>query len=164
MADSPSAGGPGGGPGTLEPTPGGERDWLRFRDDPAPDEPAVSLDAFLDQSNAGSVRIEAGDDVRRLAPHLERLRLVEIDFPKFRDGRGFSSARILREMGYEGEIKATGEVLVDLIYFMRRCGFDSFAPDVPLDRADVESVLNRYPHVYQHAADAAVPIWQLRHG
>ncbi|RXZ64019.1 DUF934 domain-containing protein [Pelagerythrobacter rhizovicinus] len=164
MADSPSAGGPGGGPGTLEPTPGGERDWLRFRDDSAPDEPAVSLDAFLDQSNAGSVRIEAGDDVRHLAPHLERLRLVEIDFPKFRDGRGFSSARVLREMGYDGEIKATGEVLVDLIYFMRRCGFDSFAPDVPLDRADVESVLNRYPHVYQHAADGAVPIWQLRHG
>jgi uncharacterized protein (DUF934 family) len=164
MVDGPRAGGPGGGPGTLEPTPGGERDWLRFRDEPAPDEPAVSLDAFLDQSNAGSVRIEAGDDVRLLGPHLDRLRLVEIDFPKFRDGRGFSSARVLREMGYEGEIKATGEVLVDLIYFMRRCGFDSFAPNVPLNPADVESVLNRYPHVYQHAADAAVPIWQLRHG
>ncbi len=138
-------------------------DVLRFRDDPVADEPAVSLDAFLDQTNAASVRIEAGDDVRRLGPVLDRLRLVEIDFPKFRDGRGFSSARILREMGYTGEIKATGEVLVDLIFFMRRCGFDSFAPDVPLDPADVESVLNRYPNVYQHAADAAVPIWQLRH-
>lgn len=164
MVDAPSAGGPGGGPGTLEPTPGGERDWLRFRDDPAPDEPVVTLDTFLDQSNAASVLIEAGDDVRRLAPVLDRVRLVEIDFPKFRDGRGFSSARILREMGYEGEIKATGEVLVDLIYFMRRCGFDSFAPNVPLDPVDVESVLSRYPHVYQHAADDAVPIWQLRHG
>lgn len=164
MADDPSAGGPGGGPGTLEPTPGGERDWLRFRDDPAPDEPAVTLDTFLDQSNAVSVLIEAGDDVRRLAPVLDRVRLVEIDFPKFRDGRGFSSARILREMGYKGEIKAIGDVLVDLIYFMRRCGFDSFAPNVPLDRTDVESVLNRYPHVYQHAAADDVPIWQLRHG
>jgi uncharacterized protein (DUF934 family) len=138
-------------------------DVLRFRDDPVPDEPAVSLDAFLDQTNAVSVRIEAGDDVRRLGPVLDRVRLVEVDFPKFRDGRGFSSARILREMGYTGEIKATGDVLVDLIFFMRRCGFDSFAPNVPLDPADVESVLNRYPYVYQHAADAAVPIWQLRH-
>ena len=164
MADDPSAGGPGGGPGTLEPTPGGERDLLRFRDDPAPDEPAVTLDTFLDQSNAVSVLIESGDDVRRLAPVLDRVRLVEIDFPKFRDGRGFSSARILREMGYKGEIKAIGDVLVDLIYFMRRCGFDSFAPNVPLDRTDVESVLNRYPHVYQHAAADDVPIWQLRHG
>ena len=140
-----------------------EANYLRFRDDVPADEPAVSLDAFLDQTNAASVRIEAGDDVRRLGPVLDRVRLVEVDFPRFRDGRGFSTARILREMGYTGEIKATGDVLVDLIYFMRRCGFDSFAPDVALDPADVEAALNRYPHVYQHAADAAVPIWQLRH-
>jgi len=136
---------------------------LRFRDDPVPDEPAVSLDAFLDQSNAASVRLEAGDDVRRLGPHLDRVRLVEVDFPRFRDGRGFSSARVLREMGYAGEIKATGDVLVDLVYFMRRCGFDSFAPDVPMNPDDVAAALSRYPHVYQHAADDAVPIWQLRH-
>ena len=105
---------------------------LRFRDDAVPDEPAVSLDAFLDQPDAASVRVEAGDDVRRLAPHLGRVRLVEVDFPKFRDGRGFSTARILREAGFTGEIKATGDVLVDLLYFMRRCGFDSFAPDKPI--------------------------------
>jgi len=138
-------------------------DVLRFRDDPVPDEPAVSLDAFLDQTNAASVRLEAGDDVRRLAPVLGRVRLVEVDFPKFRDGRGFSSARVLREMGYTGEVKATGDVLVDLVYFMRRCGFDSFAPNVPFNDADVQATLTRYPYVYQDAADAAVPIWRLRH-
>ena len=136
---------------------------LRFRDDPVPDEPAVSLDAFIGQSNAVSVSIEAGDDVRQLETVLDRLRLVEIDFPKFRDGRGFSSARILREMGYAGEIKAVGDVLVDLVFFMRRCGFDSFAPNVPFNDADVQAALTRYPHVYQDAADAAVPIWRLRH-
>ncbi len=136
---------------------------LRFRDDPVADEPAVSLDAFLEQLNSCSVRVEAGDDVRRLAPVLGRVRLVEVDFPKFRDGRGFSSARVLREMGYTGEIKATGDVLVDLVYFMRRCGFDSFAPQVPFNDADVQAALTRYPQVYQHAADDAVPIWQLRH-
>ena len=149
--------------GNPIPEAASEANTLRFRDDPVPDEPAVSLDAFLDQSNAVSVRVEAGDDVRRLAPHLARIRLVEVDFPKFRDGRGFSSARILREMGYTGEIKATGDVLVDLVYFMRRCGFDSFAPDAPLNREDLEASLKRYPHVYQHAADDAVPIWKLRH-
>ena len=141
-----------------------EASTLRFRDDAVPDEPAVSLDAFLDQSNAVSVRVEAGDDVRRLAPHLDRIRLIEVDFPKFRDGRGFSSARVLREMGYTGEIKATGDVLVDLVYFMRRCGLDSFAPDVPMNPDDVAAALSRYPHVNQHAADDAVPIWKLRHG
>ena len=124
----------------------------------------MSLDAFLYQTNASSVRIEAGEDVTQLLPHLERVRLVEVDFPKFRDGRGFSTARILREAGFTGEIKATGDVLVDLLFFMRRCGFDSFAPDKPIDRADAEAALSRFPYVYQHAADDAVPIWKLRHG
>ena len=136
---------------------------LRLRDDEAVDEPAVSLEAFLDQTNAASVRIEAGDDVRELIPVLDRIRLVEIDFPKLRDGRGFSSARILREAGYKGEIKATGDVLVDLIFFMQRCGFDSFAPNVAFNDADVQAALTRYPYVYQDAADPAVPIWRLRH-
>ena len=139
-------------------------DWLRFRDDAPADEPAVSLDAFLYQTNATSVRIEAGEDVMPLLPHLERVRLVEVDFPKFRDGRGFSTARILREAGFTGEIKATGDVLVDLVYFMRRCGFDSFAPDIAFNHEDVQAALTRYPHVYQHAADDAMPIWKLRHG
>jgi uncharacterized protein (DUF934 family) len=147
------------------PTPGAssEGNLLRFRNDAVPEEPAVSLDAFFDQSNATAVRIEAGDDVKLLVPVLDRVRLVEIDFPRFRDGRGFSSARILREAGYKGEIKATGDVLVDLVWFMRRCGFDSFAPDVPLNLADVETALGHYPHVYQDAADGAVPIWARRH-
>jgi uncharacterized protein (DUF934 family) len=139
-------------------------DVLRLRDDEPSDEPAVSLEAFLDQSNASSVRIEAGDDVRQLLPALDRVRLVEIDFPKFRDGRGFSSARILREAGYKGEIKATGDVLVDLIFFMQRSGFDSFAPNKPFDPQDAQNALSRYPNVYQSAADDRVPIWKLRHG
>lgn len=88
---------------------------------------------------------------------------MEVDFPRFRDGRGFSTARMLREEGYTGEIKATGDVLVDLVLFMRRCGFDSFAPNVPLDPQDVEAALNRYPQVYQQAAEGEVPIWKLRH-
>jgi len=139
-------------------------DPLRFRDDPPSDEPAVTLDSFFDQANASSVRIEAGDDVHRLLPELDRVRLVEIDFPRFRDGRGFSSARMLREAGYKGEIKATGDVLLDLVFFMRRCGFDSFEPDIPLDPVEVETALGRYPHVYQSAADGTNPIWTLRHG
>lgn len=138
-------------------------DPLRFRDDAAPDEPAVSLDAFLEQSNATSVLLEAGDDVRLLLPELDRVRLVEIDFPRFRDGRGFSSASVLREAGYTGEIRAVGDVLVDLLFFMRRCGFDSFEPDVAFDLAIVEAALGRYPEVYQTTTDGRVPIWARRH-
>jgi uncharacterized protein (DUF934 family) len=128
------------------------------------EEPAVTLDAFLDQSNATAVRLEPDDDARALIPFLDRLALIEIAFPKFRDGRGYSSARILREAGYSGELRAQGDVLVDQIAFLKRCGFDSFAPEGSLNQADVAAALSRYDHVYQGAADAAVPVWKLRHG
>ena len=139
-------------------------DLLRYRDDEAHDEPAVTLDTFLGQSNATAVRIESGEDARALLPQLDRLSLVEVSFPKFRDGRGYSSARILREAGYTGELRAQGDVLVDQIPLMRRCGFDSFAPEAPVDEATLAASLARYDHVYQAAADPAVPVWKRRHG
>ncbi|WP_439568125.1 DUF934 domain-containing protein [Sphingopyxis sp.] len=128
------------------------------------EEPCVTLDAFLDQSNATAVRLESDEDARALIPHLDRLALIEVAFPKFRDGRGYSSARILREAGYTGELRAQGDVLVDQIAYLKRCGFDSFAPEKSLNPADVEAALSRWPEHYQTAADAAVPIWKLRHG
>jgi uncharacterized protein (DUF934 family) len=128
------------------------------------EDPAVTLDAFLDQSNATAVRLEPDDDARALIPYLDRLSLIEIAFPKFRDGRGYSSARILREAGYKGQLRAQGDVLVDQIAFMKRCGFDSFAPEASLNQADVEAALARYDAVYQGAADGAVPVWAARHG
>ncbi len=137
---------------------------LRFRDDEPLEEPAVTLDAFLGQTNATAVRIEPGDDARALLPYLDRIGLIEISFPGYRDGRGYSAARILREHGYDGELRAEGDVLVDQLAFLRRCGFDSFAPHSALDPAVVEASLARYEHVYQPAADGAVPVWKLRHG
>jgi uncharacterized protein (DUF934 family) len=137
---------------------------LRFRDDEPHEEPAVSIDAFLGQSNATAVRIEAGEDARQLIPYLDRLALVDIDFPRFRDGRGYSSARILREAGYKGELRASGDVLVDQMLFMRRCGFDSFAPEAPIDPTALDAALSRFDYFYQTAADEAVPVWKLRHG
>lgn len=136
---------------------------LRFREDEPVHHAAVTVDAFLDQPDAAAVRVEPGDDVRELLGHLDRLSLVEVNFPAFGDGRGYSSARILREAGYTGEMRAVGDVLVDQIAYMRRCGFDAFAPDTPLDHDDAEAALARWPQVYQSAADARTPIWTLRH-
>lgn len=136
---------------------------LRYRDDEPVGHAAVTVDSFLDQANASAVRVEPGDDARDLIPHLERLALVEVNFPAFGDGRGYSSARILREAGYERELRAVGDVLVDQIAYMRRCGFDGFDPEQPLDPGDVEAALARWPEVYQPAADARAPIWAKRH-
>ena len=127
-------------------------------------EPPSSLDGFLAGSNATAVRLEPGDDARALIPRLGQLAVIEIAFPTFRDGRGYSAARILREAGYEGELRASGDVLVDQIVPLRRCGFDSFAPNAPLDEGAVARALNRFPDVYQKAADDRSPVWALRHG
>ena len=137
---------------------------LRFRTDTPDDGPIAPLADFLAGGNFAAVRIDPGEDARLLVPHLGRLKLIEIAFPKFRDGRGYSSANILREAGFTGEIRAAGDVLVDQVGFMRRVGFDSFAPNQPLDEAVVKLTLERYPYVYMKSADGKTPVWALRHG
>ena len=137
---------------------------FRFRDDEPVSDPAVTVDSFGDQTNAAAVRLEPGDDARELLPFLDRLKLVEVNFPSFGDGRGYSSARILREAGFTGELRAVGDVTIDMLAHMRRCGFDSFAPQAALDAADAQAAFDRWTHVYQAAADGRAPIWKLRHG
>ena len=136
----------------------------RFRDDEPVADPAVTVDAFGEQTNAAAVRLETGDDARALLPVLDRIRLVEVEFPAFTDGRGYSAARILREAGYEGELRAIGAVFVDQLGHLRRCGFDSFAPEKALDPVDAENAFNRWTDVYQATADGRRPIWSKRHG
>ncbi len=142
---------------------------LRLRTDEPVADPAVTVDSFAQQTNAVAVRLEPGDDARDLLPYLDRLKLVEVNFPAFTEGRGYSAARILREAGYLGELRAVGDVAVDQLSAMRRCGFDSFAPEATLNEADAEAALARWSDVYQPAADSLgtdgrAPIWTLRHG
>ena len=136
---------------------------FRFREDEAVNDPAVTVDAFSQQTNATAVRIEPGDDARDLLPHLDRLALVEVSFPAWTDGRGYSSARILREAGYTGELRAVGAVLIDQLSHMRRCGFDSFAPDKRLDEEDAARAFATWENVYQRAADGRRTIADKRH-
>ena len=129
------------------------------------DENPVSLTAFLAApGNATAVRLEPDEDARALSPHLDRLALIEVRFPVFGDGRGYSSARLLREAGYHGELRASGDVLVDQLAALRRCGFDTAAPDAPLDAAVAKASLTRFADVYQAAADGRTPIRARRAG
>jgi uncharacterized protein (DUF934 family) len=136
---------------------------FRFRDDEPVDHATVTVDSCCDQTNATAVRIEPGDDARVLLPFLDRLALVEVNFPSFGDGRGYSSARILREAGYTGELRAVGAVLIDQLSHMRRCGFDSFAPDKRLDEEDAARAFATWENVYQRAADGRRTIADKRH-
>jgi len=139
-------------------------DLVRFRDDEAHEEPAVTLDSFLEQTNATAVRLEPTDDPRALLPFLGRLSLIEVSFPKFRDGRGFSTGSILREAGYTGELRAAGDILVDQINPLRRCGFDAILSDVEIDRAVLSRLSSLYGDVYQKTVDGRAPAWTRRNG
>jgi uncharacterized protein (DUF934 family) len=135
-----------------------------FRDEAA-SAPVVALADFGEDTNTTAVRLEPADDARELLPHLDRLSLVEVNFPAFTDGRGFSSARILREAGYTGELRAVGDIGVDMLTHLRRVGFDAIAPATVLDAVEAETAFNTWPEVYQATVvDGRKPIWALRHG
>ncbi|MNM78169.1 hypothetical protein D3C81_900600 [compost metagenome] len=90
----------------------------------------LSLPVWLsaDDGRAHGVWLAPEDDVESLAAHLHRLPLIAIDFPSFRDGRGYSLAYLLRSrLGWRGELRAVGDVLRDQLSHMRQCGFDAFA-------------------------------------
>jgi uncharacterized protein (DUF934 family) len=83
--------------------------------------------ALLARSGRLGVRIEAGEGIADAVPHLAKLALVCVDFPTFHDGRGLSYARELRERhGYQGEIRAVGDVQRDQLFGMWRCGINAF--------------------------------------
>ena len=89
-----------------------------------------------------------------LAPHLDRLALVALVFPVFRDGRAFSQARLLRERyGFRGELRATGQVLRDQFLFMLRAGFDAFEVTKDADAEAFAQASRRYSVFYQPTGD-----------
>jgi len=92
--------------------------------------------------------------VAELAPYLDRLALVALVFPAFRDGRAYSQARQLRERhGFRGELRATGQVLRDQFMFMLRAGFDGFEVTKDADAAAFADVLRRFTVFYQPTGD-----------
>jgi uncharacterized protein (DUF934 family) len=122
-------------------------------------------DALLSGNRAVGVRVQADEAVEDLAYDLPRIAVVALVFPKFRDGRAYTSARLLRErFGYTGEIRAVGDVLREQAGFMIRCGFDAFAPADGSTPEQWAGAASRYRHVYQRAADARVPAFEERRG
>jgi uncharacterized protein (DUF934 family) len=109
------------------------------------------------------VRILPGDDVRLLEPFLDKIALVEVAFPGYRDGRGYSTARILREdLGFTGLVRAVGDVLRDQLYHMIRCGFDEFVVKDADPALAVALASRRFSVAYQAAADDRLPVWRRR--
>jgi uncharacterized protein (DUF934 family) len=131
-----------------------------------PDAGAVIISAarFLENPEVLSRRISRtgviwpnNRDLDDLVPYLDRLALVALVFPTFRDGRAYSQARLLRERhGYRGEVRATGQVLRDQFLFMTRAGFDAFEVKKPADAEAFAGTVQRYSVFYQPTGDGRV--------
>ena len=103
------------------------------------------------------------EDVTQLGERFEGVKLIVLTFPKFTDGRAYSQARLLRErMGYTGELRAAGQVYIDQIPFMLRCGFDSFASAQKGFSEALDKARTLFSVVYQPTGDGRATASQLR--
>jgi uncharacterized protein (DUF934 family) len=118
-------------------------------------------DKLFGRNSRLGVALKNTDDVTLIQDDLESLDLIVLEFPKMADGRAFTQARLLRErLGFKGEIRATGDVLHDQLFYMQRCGFNAFELR---DGQDVTGSLKAFTEMnvtYQPAADEEFPIWR----
>ena len=117
----------------------------------------VDPDALLRRPGKTGVIWPNNRAVDDLVPHLGRLAAVALVFPTFRDGRAYSQARLLRERhGYDGELRATGQVLRDQFVFMSRAGFGAFEVKKDADADTFAETMKRYSVFYQPTGDGRV--------
>jgi uncharacterized protein (DUF934 family) len=123
----------------------------------------VNADALIRRDGSLGVLWPNDRRIAELAPWLGHLALVALQFPKFRDGRAYSQARLLRETySFRGTLRATGDVLRDQFHFLLRAGFDSFEVKKPADAGAFAEAASRYSVVYQPSADGRIPALRRR--
>ena len=112
-------------------------------------------DALVARAGHIGVQLQPDDDPFALAGRLDGLSLVAVAFPKFTDGRGRSTARLLRDerIGWRGELRATGDVLRDQLFHLARLGFDTYALRDDQDVAVALTAFKDFSEVYQASTD-----------
>ena len=149
--------------------------YLRVLDDaPIPDDAAVIVPAARFLADAEELTKRSAPlgvlwpndrKISELAPYLDKIALVALVFPTFKDGRAYSQARILRERyQFRGELRATGQVLRDQFLFLLRAGFDSFEVVKDADAQAFKDAIHRYSVFYQPAADGQLSAFRRRAG
>ncbi|GLS27214.1 DUF934 domain-containing protein [Marinibactrum halimedae] len=101
-----------------------------------------------------------------LGSDAAELPLIALRFPVFMDGRGFSTARLLRERyGFTGELRACGYFIRDQLFYLKRCGFNAFDFGEQYDENELEKAmqsLNDFSDGYQTSVDQPVPLFRRR--
>ncbi|MEE2915148.1 MAG: DUF934 domain-containing protein [Pseudomonadota bacterium] len=109
------------------------------------------------------VWLDADEDVEELEVHLDQIDVIALNFPMYNDGRALSSANILRRRyGFEGEIRAIGDVRRDQLEQMQRCGFNAYSMAEGQDVAASLNGLKGFSHSYQAAIDRTDPLFRSR--
>lgn len=110
------------------------------------------------------VRLKSDESPEAIVDDLERLDVVALEFPAFRDGRAYTHARLLRERyGYKGEVRAVGDVLMEQLHFMLRTGFDAFELNGDDPVRQLEDASHDFTVWYQPTGDGRPTAVQLRH-
>ncbi len=146
-------------------------DWALLREADAPlpaqGKVIVSLARWQADHETLKARKDVGvwlapeDNPAALADDLASLPLIAVDFPVFRDGRGYSTAFLLRtRYGFTGELRAIGDVLRDQLFYMQRVGFDAFAVRADKDIRDALNGLADFSEVYQTSANLPQPLYR----
>lgn len=121
-------------------------------------------DALIARKDPVGVWLKSSQSPELIAGDLEHLALVALEFPAFRDGRAYSYARILRERyGFAGEVRAVGDVLMEQLLFMLRCGFNAFELDGDDPQAQLKIALADFSTWYQPTGDGRPTAIDLRH-
>lgn len=120
-------------------------------------------DQLLDRKQDFGVCVKGDDIIEEVADDIEHFKLIALDFPEFKDGRSYSHARILRDRyGYQGELRAVGDILRDQLFFLRRCGFNSYQVREDKNIEDAVKGFADFSVTYQTAADGALPVYKNR--
>ncbi|MDH5676455.1 MAG: DUF934 domain-containing protein [Myxococcales bacterium] len=120
-------------------------------------------EALLEREGRLGVRIGPDVEPEELLPYLSQLSVIAIEFASFADGRGYSTARLLRQRhGYRGQLRAVGNVLRDQLFYMKRCGFDAFELQAGRSLDDALEAFSEFSVIYQGAADEPLPLFRRR--
>jgi uncharacterized protein (DUF934 family) len=122
-------------------------------------------EALLARTGRIGVWLDSNDDPAAIAGDLGHFEVVAVNFPKFGDGRGFSTARLLRERyGWKGELRAVGDIFRDQLFFLSSCGFNAFALREGEDPQEALAGFGVFSEAYQGSVERPLPLFRRRPG
>jgi uncharacterized protein (DUF934 family) len=123
----------------------------------------ANRDALSARQDPLGIQLSSEQSPAEIADDLSSFQLCALDFPAFRDGRSYSHARLLRERyGFEGEIRAVGDVLMEQLHFMQRAGFDAYQVESETAAEDWKTIQHDMDVFYQPTADGRTTAMQRR--